>query len=138
MGVVLVLWICCKKDKELIEMIKGVLLVGILGIGELLIYGVILFLGCLFIIVCIGGGIGGVVIGMIGNVGVIVIGFLGVVLILLIFDGKWLGYIFGLLVVYVGGFVVIFFFGIFKDCLEKEELVIEIVIVNEVFEKVVF
>lgn len=63
-----------QKDKELTEMIKGALPVGILGIGEPLIYGVTLPLGRPFITACIGGGIGGAVIGMIGNVGAIAIG----------------------------------------------------------------
>ena len=44
-------------------MIKGALPVGILGIGEPLIYGVTLPLGRPFITACIGGGIGGAVIG---------------------------------------------------------------------------
>ena len=48
-----------QKDKELTEMIKGALPVGILGIGEPLIYGVTLPLGRPFITACIGGGIGG-------------------------------------------------------------------------------
>ena len=62
-GAALALWIRCKKDKELTEMIKGALPVGILGIGEPLIYGVTLPLGRPFITACIGGGIGGAVIG---------------------------------------------------------------------------
>ena len=73
-GAALALWVRCKKDKELTEMIKGALPVGILGIGEPLIYGVTLPLGRPFITACIGGGIGGAVIGMIGNVGAIAIG----------------------------------------------------------------
>lgn len=90
------------KDKELTEMIKGALPVGILGIGEPLIYGVTLPLGRPFITACIGGGIGGAVIGMIGNVGAIAIGPSGAALIPLISDGKWLGYILGLLAAYAG------------------------------------
>ena len=88
-GAALALWIRCKKDKELTEMIKGALPVGILGIGEPLIYGVTLPLGRPFITACIGGGIGGAVIGMIGNVGAIAIGPSGAALIPLISDGKW-------------------------------------------------
>lgn len=92
----------------------------ILGIGEPLIYGVTLPLGRPFITACIGGGIGGAVIGMIGNVGAIAIGPSGAALIPLISDGKWLGYILGLLAAYAGGFVATFFFGIPKDRLEKK------------------
>ncbi|ELA50908.1 PTS system, glucose subfamily, IIA component [Enterococcus faecium EnGen0005] len=111
-GAALALWIRCKKDKELTEMIKGALPVGILGIGEPLI-------------------------GMIGNVGAIAIGPSGAALIPLISDGKWLGYILGLLAAYAGGFVATFFFGIPKDRLEKEELATETATVNEVPEKAV-
>lgn len=136
-GAALALWIRCKKDKELTEMIKGALPVGILGIGEPLIYGVTLPLGRPFITACIGGGIGGAVIGMIGNVGAIAIGPSGAALIPLISDGKWLGYILGLLAAYAGGFVATFFFGIPKDRLEKEELATETATVNEVPEKAV-
>jgi PTS system sucrose-specific IIC component len=121
-GAALALWIRCRKDKELTEMIKGALPVGILGIGEPLIYGVTLPLGRPFITACIGGGIGGAVIGMIGNVGAIAIGPSGAALIPLISDGKWWGYVLGLLAAYAGGFVATFFFGIPKDRLEAEEI----------------
>lgn len=121
-GAALALWVRCKKDKELTEMIKGALPVGILGIGEPLIYGVTLPLGRPFITACIGGGIGGAVIGLIGNIGAIAIGPSGAALIPLISDGKWFGYVLGLLAAYVGGFLATFFFGIPKEQLAKEEL----------------
>lgn len=121
-GAALALWVCCKKDKELTEMIKGALPVGILGIGEPLIYGVTLPLGRPFITACIGGGIGGAVIGLIGNIGAIAIGPSGAALIPLISDGKWFGYVLGLLAAYAGGFLATFFFGIPKEQLAKEEL----------------
>lgn len=129
-GAALALWVRCKKDKELTEMIKGALPVGILGIGEPLIYGVTLPLGRPFITACIGGGIGGAVIGMIGNVGSIAIGPSGAALIPLISDGKWYGYVLGLLAAYAGGFLATFFFGIPKEQLEKEALAEE-TITNE-------
>lgn len=121
-GAALALWVRCKKDKELTEMIKGALPVGILGIGEPLIYGVTLPLGRPFITACIGGGIGGAVIGLIGNIGAIAIGPSGAALIPLISDGKWFGYVLGLLAAYAGGFLATFFFGIPKEQLAKEEL----------------
>lgn len=121
-GAALALWVRCKKDKELTEMIKGALPVGILGIGEPLIYGVTLPLGRPFITACIGGGIGGAVIGLIGNIGAIAIGPSGAALIPLISDGKWFGYVLGLLAAYAGGFLATFFFGIPKEELAKEEL----------------
>ncbi len=127
-GAALALWVRCKKDKELTEMIKGALPVGILGIGEPLIYGVTLPLGRPFITACIGGGIGGAVVGMIGNVGAIAIGPSGAALIPLISDGKWFGYVLGLLAAYAGGFFATFFFGIPKEQLDKEELAEETII----------
>lgn len=134
-GAALALYVRCKKDKELTEMIKGALPVGILGIGEPLIYGVTLPLGRPFITACIGGGIGGAVIGMIGNVGAIAIGPSGTALIPLISDGKWFGYVLGLFAAYVGGFLVTFFFGIPREQLEKEELAEEMMINDPVATK---
>ncbi|ALS00835.1 permease [Enterococcus silesiacus] len=117
-GAALALWIRCKKDTQLVEMIKGALPVGILGIGEPLIYGVTLPLGRPFITACVGGGIGGAVIGAFGNVGSIAIGPSGVALIPLIANNQWLAYVLGLLAAYAGGFVATFFFGIPKDLKE--------------------
>lgn len=119
-GAAFALWIRLRKDKELTEMIKGALPVGILGIGEPLIYGVTLPLGRPFVTACIGGGIGGAVIGAYGSVGSIAIGPSGVALIPLIAEGRWIGYLLGLLAAYVGGFVATYFFGIPKDKLAEE------------------
>lgn len=121
-GAALALWIRLRKDKELTEMIKGALPVGILGIGEPLIYGVTLPLGRPFITACIGGGIGGAVVGAIGGVGSIAIGPSGAALIPLIADNKWWAYVLGLLGAYVGGFVATYFFGIPKEKLAEETL----------------
>lgn len=121
-GAAFALWMRLRKDKELTEMIKGALPVGILGIGEPLIYGVTLPLGRPFITACIGGGIGGGVIGAIGGVGAIAIGPSGAALIPLIAEGKWWGYVLGLLAAYVGGFAATYFFGIPKDKLAEQEL----------------
>ncbi|MBE9389781.1 PTS transporter subunit EIIC [Vagococcus salmoninarum] len=110
-GAAIALWVRCKKNQELTELIKGALPVGILGIGEPLIYGVTLPLGRPFLTACIGGGIGGAVLGLIGNIGATSVGPSGVALIFLIADGKWLGYVLGLLAGYAGGFLATYFFG---------------------------
>ncbi|MCY7265047.1 hypothetical protein K6W19_33565, partial [Pseudomonas protegens] len=65
-----------------------------------------------FITACIGGGIGGAIIGSLGHVGAIAIGPSGIALIPLIADNRWLIYVFGLIGGYVGGFVATYFFGI--------------------------
>lgn len=127
-GAAFALWIKLRKDKELTEMIKGALPVGILGIGEPLIYGVTLPLGRPFITACIGGGIGGAVIGAIGGVGAIAIGPSGAALIPLIANGRWWGYVLGLLAAYAGGFVATYFFGIPKDKLAEQKLAEETVV----------
>ena len=68
-----------------------------------------------FITACIGGGIGGAIIGFFGNVGAIATGPSGVALIPLIAHGKWIVYVLGLLGAYIGGFLATYFFGIPKD-----------------------
>ncbi|MGG1615327.1 PTS transporter subunit EIIC [Paenibacillus sp. NRS-1782] len=120
-GASIALWIRCKKNKSLINMIKGALPVGILGIGEPLIYGVTLPLGRPFITACIGGGIGGAVIGLFGNVGAIAIGPSGVALIPLIANGLWLKYVIGLIAAYAGGFIATYLFGTPKEAMAEQE-----------------
>lgn len=121
-GAALALWARCRKNKKLTNMIKGALPVGFLGIGEPLIYGVTLPLGRPFITACIGGGIGGAVVGAFGNVGAIAIGPSGLALIPLITNGHVIGYIAGLLAAYVGGFIATYFFGVPKDARKATEL----------------
>lgn len=118
-GAAIALWIKCRKNKQLTNMIKGALPVGVLGIGEPLIYGVTLPLGRPFITACIGGGIGGAVIGALGGVGAIAIGPSGLALIPLINSGHMLYYIFGILAGYIGGFLVTYFFGVPKDAMKE-------------------
>lgn len=114
-GAALALWARCHKNKQLTNLIKGALPVGILGVGEPLIYGVVLPLGRPFITACLGGGIGGAVIAGFGNIGATAIGPSGVALIPLIANGHWLGYVIGLLSAYAGGFVLTYFFGVPKS-----------------------
>ncbi|EEO9461039.1 PTS transporter subunit EIIC [Listeria monocytogenes] len=121
-GAAIALWIRCRKNKPLVNMIKGGLPVGILGIGEPLIYGVTITLGKPFLTACLGGGIGGAVIGYFGNVGAIAIGPSGVALIPLIANNEWLSYVIGLIAAYLGGFILTYFFGTPKDAMNSVEL----------------
>ncbi|EHK9341490.1 PTS transporter subunit EIIC [Listeria monocytogenes] len=121
-GAAIALWIRCRKNKPLVNMIKGGLPVGILGIGEPLIYGVTIPLGKPFLTACLGGGIGGAVIGYFGNVGAIAIGPSGVALILLIANNEWLSYVIGLIAAYLGGFILTYFFGTPKDAMNSVDL----------------
>ncbi|HDA7203088.1 TPA: PTS transporter subunit EIIC [Staphylococcus aureus] len=113
-GAALALWVRCKRNTTLRNTLKGALPVGFLGIGEPLIYGVTLPLGRPFLTACIGGGIGGAVIGGIGHIGAKAIGPSGVSLLPLILDNMYLGYIAGLLAAYAGGFVCTYLFGTTK------------------------
>ncbi|EAF1438716.1 permease [Listeria monocytogenes] len=121
-GAAIALWIRCRKNKPLVNMIKGGLPVGILGIGEPLIYGVTIPLGKPFLTACLGGGIGGAVIGYFGNVGAIAIGPSGVALIPLIANNEWLSYVIGLIAAYLGGFILTYFFGTPKDAMNSVDL----------------
>jgi PTS system sucrose-specific IIC component len=118
-GAALALWIRLRKNKEFVQIVKGALPVGILGIGEPLIYAVTLPLGRPFITACIGGGIGGAIIAAMGHAGAIAIGPSGVALIPLIADNRWFIYVLGLITAYIGGFGVTYFFGIPKERKEK-------------------
>ena len=120
-GAALAIWAKLRKDRTLVQNIKGALPVGILGVGEPLIYGVTLPMGRPFITACIGGGIGGAIIGFFGNVGAIATGPSGVALIPLIAHGKWIIYLLGLVGAYIGGFLATYFFDIPKDAKMKAD-----------------
>ncbi|MCQ1288670.1 PTS transporter subunit EIIC [Staphylococcus aureus] len=113
-GAALALLVRCKRNTTLRNTLKGALPVGFLDIGEPLIYGVTLPLDRPFLTACIGGGIGGAVIGGIGHIGAKAIGPSGVSLLPLISDNMYLGYIAGLLAAYAGGFVCTYLFGTTK------------------------
>lgn len=121
-GAAFAVWMKARDNKQLTNVIKGALPVGILGIGEPLIYAVTLPLGKTFITACIGGGIGGAVIGFFGNVGATAIGPSGVALIPLIANNQWLQYVLGLIAAYIGGFVMTYLFGVPKSAMEATEL----------------
>ncbi|MBT2288439.1 PTS transporter subunit EIIC [Paenibacillus albidus] len=120
-GAGLALWIRCRKNKQLTGIIKGALPVGVLGIGEPLIYGVTLPLGKPFVTACLGGAFGGAVIGYFGNVGAMSIGASGIEMLLLIADGKWWVYLLGLVTAYIFGFICTYLFGTPKEAREPKE-----------------
>ncbi|MDR2938786.1 MAG: PTS transporter subunit EIIC [Clostridiales bacterium] len=111
------------KNPKLKGLISNALPIGILGIGEPLIYGVSLPLFYPFITACLGAGFGGALIGfatsVIGDVGATAVGPSGVVLIPLIANGMWLWYLMGLVAAYAGGFVLTYFFGFKESMLER-------------------
>ncbi|WP_085524549.1 PTS transporter subunit EIIC [Tuberibacillus sp. Marseille-P3662] len=106
------------KDQRLRKTIFNALPVGILGIGEPLIYGVVLPLGRPFITACLGAGFGGAFLSL-QNVGAITVGPSGLALIPLIAGGNYLYYIIGLLIAYIGGFILTYFFGFKKEMVSR-------------------
>lgn len=106
------------KDETLKKRIASALPVGFLGIGEPLIYGVSLPLGRPFISACIGAGFGGAV-AAIFKVGAIAVGPSGLALIPLIAENKYLAYILALIIAYVAGFLVTYFWGFKEEMVEK-------------------
>ena len=105
------------KDKKVRDTIKAALPIGIMGVGEPLIYGVTLPLGRPFITSCIGAGFGGMYIAF-HHVSVLAVGPSGIALIPLV-NNQFVQYIIGLLVSYLGGFVVTYFFGFTKEMIQN-------------------
>ena len=97
------------NDKKMRDTIKASLPIGIMGVGEPLIYGVTLPLGRPFITSCIGAGFGGMYIAY-HHVSVLAIGTSGIALIPLL-NNQFVQYIIGLLIAYSGGFLMTYFFG---------------------------
>lgn len=101
------------KSKRLKKTIISGLPVGILGVGEPLIYGVTLPLGKPFLGACIGGAFGGAVIAAF-KVASISMGLSGIPLSLLIKPGSIGFYLLGVLTAYVFGFIATYLLG-FED-----------------------
>ncbi|HEY3368404.1 MAG TPA: PTS transporter subunit EIIC [Symbiobacteriaceae bacterium] len=96
------------KDKDLKAIIIAALPVGILGIGEPLIYGVTLPLFRPFIGACIGAAFGGALIATM-HVGALAIGVSGVLLALLVNSPAL--YLLGILISYIAGFIATWLLG---------------------------
>lgn len=92
------------KNASLKTIIKGALPVGILGIGEPLIFGVTLPLGRPFITACIGAGFGGAFQAAM-HINSIALGLSGLPLAFLIQPGKVGYYLIGLIIAYGAGFI---------------------------------
>ncbi len=109
-----------KSKTKLRNIIRSALPVAILGIGEPMLYGVTLPLGKPFITASIAGGIGGAFIAA-TRVTTIAFGPAGVTALPLVVPNKIAFYAIGLLISYISGFVITYFFGIPKHLLEEEK-----------------
>lgn len=114
-GAALAVWLKTKNDK-LRHIIKSSILVGFMGIGEPLIYGVTLPLFRPFIGACIGGGIGGAFVAAF-KLGATGLGISGLPLALLIHNGILL-YLVGIFLSYLGGFIATLLIGFDDSVIE--------------------
>lgn len=114
-GAALAVWVKTKNEK-LIHIIKSSILVGFMGIGEPLIYGVTLPLFRPFIAACVGGGLGGAFVAAF-KLGATGIGISGLPLALLIDKGILL-YLVGILIAYIGGFIATLIIGFDDSVIE--------------------
>ena len=105
------------KSQKLKTMVRDALPVGILGIGEPLMYAVTLPLGKPFITACLGSGIGGLLAALF-HLGTISQGVSGLFGLLIVVPGTWLYFIIAMLGAYAGGFVLTYFFGVDDDRIE--------------------
>lgn len=117
-GAALAIYVKAKKNEKLRNIIRAAMPVGILGIGEPMLYGVTLPLGKPFITASIAGGLGGAFVAA-TKVQTVAFGPSGITGIPLVVPGKILYYVLGLLITYVFGFIITYFWGIPKNINEK-------------------
>ena len=99
------------RNARLKKVIKGALPVGLLGIGEPLIFGVTLPLGKPFIAACLGGAVGGALISYWKVATVVTFGISGLPLAMTIVTGKVMLYLLGYLVAVIAGFLFTWLLG---------------------------
>ncbi len=99
------------KNDKLRRYIRDSVPVGILGVGEPLMYAVTLPLGRPFVTACLGAGFGGVVAALL-HVGAVSQGVSGLFGLLIVQPGQQLWYVVSMLVACAGGFVLTWLFGV--------------------------
>ncbi|MBE5909930.1 PTS transporter subunit EIIC [Pseudobutyrivibrio sp.] len=102
------------KNAKLKRFIRDSIPVGILGIGEPLMYAVTLPLGKAFITACLGAGFGGIVASLF-HIGTVSQGVSGLFGLLIVEPGHQFQYVIAMLCAYIGGFVVTWLFGVDED-----------------------
>ena len=98
-------------NKRLRQLTRDSLPVGILGIGEPMMYAVTLPLGKPFITACLGSGLGGVL-AVLFHLGAVSQGVSGLFGLLIMVPGTQISYVIAMLGAYLGGFVLTWFFGV--------------------------
>lgn len=106
------------KNKKLKTLVRDSIPIGILGIGEPLMYAVTLPLGKPFITACLGSGFGGLL-ASIFHLGTITQGVSGLFGLLIVVPGTWIYFIIAMLGAYVGGFILTYLFAVDDDRIEE-------------------
>lgn len=120
-GMAIAMWARTRNEK-LRSVIKSALPIGVLGIGEPLIYGVSLPLVRPFITACLGAGFGGafVALGMQQELfGAGALGLSGLLMIPVITAGTWLWYLGGWVISVIMGAMLTYFFGYNEEAVER-------------------
>lgn len=99
------------KNKKLKRVVGDSIPVGILGIGEPLMYAVTLPLGRPFVTACLGAGFGGILASLF-HIGTVSQGVSGLFGLLIVVPGQQLEYVLSMLVAYAGGFILTWLFGV--------------------------
>ena len=102
------------KNKKLKQLTRDSLPVGILGIGEPMMYAVTLPLGKPFLTACLGSGVGGVL-AVLFHLGTVSQGVSGLFGALIMVPGTQLQFLIAMIGAYIGGFVITWFFGVDED-----------------------
>ena len=102
---------CKSKNERLRGYVRDAIPVGILGVGEPLMYAVTLPLGRPFVTACLGAGAGGVL-ATVFRLGTVSQGVSGLFGLLIVQPGQQVPYLVAMLAACVGGFVLTWFFGV--------------------------
>ncbi|XOQ48303.1 MAG: PTS sugar transporter subunit IIC [Eubacteriales bacterium] len=108
------------KSKKLKHILVGSIPIGMMGVAEPLMYGVILPLGKPFITACIGAMFGGAFVAA-THVATLGIGLSGIPMLLILDKGGHLNYIIGTLLAYVAAFLLTYFTK-WNDMSDDEEI----------------
>ena len=99
------------KNQRVRTYLRESIPVGILGVGEPLMYAVTLPLGKPFVCACLGSGVGGVL-AWLFHLGTVSQGVSGLFGLLIVVPGTQLYYVIAMLAAYAAGFALTYFFGV--------------------------
>ena len=102
------------KNKKLKQLTRDSLPVGVLGIGEPMMYAVTLPLGKPFITACLGSGLGGVL-AVLFHLGTVSQGVSGLFGALIMVPGTQVQFLIAMVGAYVGGFIITWLFGVDEE-----------------------